>query len=429
VKPDRRLTANIALRGAAAGIALLVQVCLVRLLGADGYGSLIIFMTVCALLAIVACGGLDVVLVRRFAIDTARGNHAALRGALKAGLTRTSLLAASIVVLVWLGRLTAEACGLATSALPPTPWLLAGAVIASATTVTVAGLRGMKRFLTADFTESVIKPISMALVALAVMRLPYEATTQAQLTFIAGNLVALLCALWIFRRKTSTSAVGDGVGEVQPLPGVVESSTLTAYALVAFAFFQLDTLLVGMFGTPQDVGAYNMACNLVRLVIFLPLIIAARSQPQVAVLFDQRDYGSLRALASANLRRALLSALGAALLLALLGQPILEKIHDGFGNAYPALLILCVAHVINSSLIVLTSILLMCGLQRLVLQAQLAGLALCLPMYLLLIPDYGPAAAAGSVLVGIAVDLAALCFLAHRAMNKKTSSEVLLSQT
>lgn len=427
----QRLIANILLRAMAAALAFAAQILLVGWLGPTGYGSYVLFAATCSLVFVLSSAGVDVALLKRTAINHAQEERRALLRDLYKALTIGLILAVFWTVAAEIFRRSALLNAWSTVAVPGFPWLLGGVVFISGLAILVAALRGIHRFVAADTADSIVKPLSI----LGVVALLSEAAgppdhAVGYAAFIAGHGIAIVFATAIVWKAISAmprneeAVIPRQVAFLKPK----ESFVLVLYALVSYAFFQFDTLLVGLFRGPEEVGAYNMACNFVRLVIFLPLIVAARLQPSIAVMFKERRFPEMLALVRASLYKSMLAATLAAVALGIFGHALLRTVNPAFIASYPALVILAVAHIANSALIVLAAALLMCGYQRLIVQAQLAGLALCLPLYFVLIPRWGMTGAAIAVLVGLGIHLSALAWLIQRRLHEQALHEILLSK-
>lgn len=408
----RRFAVSAVIRSSAAALAFASQVLLVRLLSADAYGSYVVFVTSCALLALVASGGLDVIITRRVSTGYDRRDQKRI----VQDICRAALLALALGVLTCAVLAAVRASPISSrwhllAGIDMSALLLGVSTLALATLGTAA-VRGLHRFVVADMIDFLARPLAVlaGVAALAVSAPP--ATALAPAAFIGANaLTIVLCALAVrhaLRRAAFVPASAQGTATEACEEPLRPSSTLVAYGLMSYAMFQLDTLLVGIYRGALEVGAYNMACNFVRLVIFVPLIIVAQMQPRAAVLFSRGEHAPLIALVRSRVGISLLAAGSAGALLAVSGPMLLRMVDPQFSSATAALMLLCMAHLCNSALLVLSGALLMGGLHSLVLRSQICGLAVCIPLYFVLIPDHGGTGAAAAVLAGLAVNLAAL---------------------
>lgn len=399
----RSIAANVAIKGTAAGLAFVTQIALVKMLGPTGYGQLVLFITLCSLLAVVGKMGLDVSLVRLSALAHSQQDRSSLRflaieGSLAAVLASLVACTGYAVALPFLGSVANFAPG-------GTALVFACVALMSVAGVLGAVSRGRLRILRAEFTESIVRPV-LLLLALTVL-LAGTATAQGWAPPLAYTLTqAAVCGV------LCVGLVPRGPLQFQdrlrwralsfPPPG---SGSLIGLGLIGFVMFHLDTLLLGLYRSADDVGSYNMACNLARLVIFVPMILAGQAQPLLAVAWKETDaeryFGIVRSIV---LKSLLAAALGSAVLL-VLGEWLLGAIHPKLATAGGALRILAVAHCFNAVSIVASAALYMAGLEALVMRAQFLGAALAVAGYLVLIPRLGLEGASMSVLAGLAIVL------------------------
>lgn len=416
----RDVALHVGLRAGAAGLAFVAQIGLVRLLGAERYGDYILFATACSLLFIFACSGLDTVVLRRVAIQADSGAGTPVAAIVRrAGLV--SMATALLTVTAFSALRAMPAIERWSAQLPSLAWIAAGVLSMTVLAIALSAVRGSRRFLLADTAEGILKPLAMLGVAALLLTSGAMPPTQvAYAALLVANLLATGMALLAFRSWNAaplpTAAAHDRPALLRPR----EAAGLVCYALMAYAMFQLDTLLVGLYSGTQEAGAYNMACNFVRLVIFVPLILAARAQPTVARQFARQEFAALRAALRSDLRRSVGTAAACAVVLMACGRSLLHAVDPSHAVAYGALCILALAHVVNSAVIVLNAALLMCAAQRTVVLAQLCGLAFSLPLYLLLIPRFGMAGAAVAVLAGLSANAAALAWQSPRVFARPT---------
>ncbi len=427
---DRRLVANLALRATAALLGFVVQIALVRLLGTSGYGNYVLFVSTCSLIFIFAGGGLDVKLLRAVSTGYAQRDKQYLVSVAMKAMVLGLCFAVGWVLVFQLLRQIPMLKQWVDSSLPGGEWLVPSVIAMTTLYLAVAGIRGMHRFLAADTADSIIKPAAiLGIVTLLLLEYAPPSPMVGFIAFIGGHCIAVIfcwCIAWRSLSQGEWSA-SKRTSQIKMI-GAQEAVVLTSYALISYAFFQLDTLLVGIYHGATEVAGYNMACNFVRLVLFVPLIIAARSQPVIAVLFKERKYQELLSLMKSNLRKSLFASIAAAVLLLIAGLPLLRFVNPGFDSSYPALAVLSIAHVINSVSLVATSALLMGGHQKLVVQAQLGGLLVCLPLYFLLIPRFDTIGAAIAVLIGLAFNLLLLTGLVRRLISTVPQDEIRLPQ-
>jgi O-antigen/teichoic acid export membrane protein len=91
------------------------------------------------------------------------------------------------------------------------------------------------------------------------------------------------------------------------------------------------------------------------------------------------------------------------LILVIFGRPLLRAVSPDFDTAYPALVVISAAYLVNSVVLILSGMLVMCRKEAVAMWAHLIGLVVCVPLLLLLVPRLGRVGAATAVLVSLVV--------------------------
>lgn len=405
--------ANVAIKGGGAGLAIAAQFLLVRILGPAGYGDYAVFIASATLLLAISRLGLDVIAVRRTSILYARRLRAELASFLR-----------DAAVLACLGTAVACAILLAFRALfpqqafaPGLPLMVGAVLLMTMLAVFASALRGMEQLLLADGLDSVAKPILLIGMAFpAALVLPSGRVGPAAFV-LAHMAVCLMVAAAIRRRLKALPENGPAAPAADEAMSPSEIGALTAIALLSYSYFSLDTLLVAHHVSAEHTGAYAAAGTLVRAVLIIPFILALRMQPRVAVCFDRGDLPGLYRTTRVALLASLGAALVAALVLAASGNWLLARMDPGFVVAYPSLLVLCVAHLVNAAVMTVSMALAMCRQQHRVFWSSVAGVLVCIPLYYVLIPWLHLMGAALSVLAGLFVNLLTLLLMARHWMR------------
>lgn len=403
---------NVLIKVAAAASAFLVQIALVRLVGPEGYGKYALFVAYCSLALILGKYGLDVISIRLVAVFFAKRRLQVVRrlgwNLLIAG-TFSSLLAGLIFGGLAYMRPLYKGEGVIT------PILIVLTIIVMCVSAISNGLvKGLSEVNLAEGVDSLGKPALIAIFTAIFAVLPWIAIGLApQFAFLFANLIIAAVLLYYFILRTRQGPETDEKEELKSLLNRREGFIFVANGLISYGFFQLDTLLLGFFQGEASVGAYAMACNLVRLVIFLAMILVAQSQAKLAVAYHEGDTALFLKLASQTTRYSVIAGAIAAAVLTAISIILLEKISPTFVGAVPALIVLSGAHIANCAMISLSSALNMAGKHGMIFKAQIGGIAITLPLYALLIPPYGMMGAAISVFLGVLVS-ASLTYMFFR---------------
>lgn len=412
---SRAVTANVLIKAGGAALAFGSQIALARWLGPQAFGELVLFITACALLSIVARWGMDVSLVRRVALAHSRTDRDAVR-ALVVESTLFSLLGTAAVCAAFLayGRVGSMPGALASVA----PWMLVASV-AAMTLVAVVGAaaRGQSQVLQVEFVESVFRPVVWVVL---VFIGAWLGLGQGAALGMMSYVLALAAAAFALGIHACPRGPMHWLQSIRmrslglPPPGGL---ALVGTGLIGFAMYQLDTLILGIHRPASELAGYNMACNFVRLVIFLPLILAAQAQPILAVSWAQSDRSAFFRTADSLLRRGVPMAALAAVVLLASGHWLLTLTHPAFAEATNALRILAVAHVFNAAALLVSAGLYMAGMERRVLWSNACGALCASVLYMELIPRYGSVGAALAAAAGMLIVFAMLvgAYVRHRS--------------
>jgi O-antigen/teichoic acid export membrane protein len=408
---------NIGIGGAAAALGFFLHIFLVKELGSAMYGKYVLFATACSLLFIFSRSGLDIVTLRRSAIAYEMRDRFELMEILTKALTLSvafSIIATTIAYVAQTitpnlySRIPIEAF-----------WLLAGVTSMTVLSIGIAVIRGVTMPLAADAIDMLLKPALVVISVYLINRLDETPSFIAYMTFSVANLVsAIVCCVVIYGvfQRTAWKASGKKIGQTEFLQKNT-ALPLILYSLLTYVFFQADTLILAAYTSESTIAAYNMACNYVRLVIFVPMILIARSQPMFAVAANAQDRIEFFRLISYNLKTSAGAAIGASLILIVFGKWLLTTVDASFVTAYPSLVVLAVAHCINSIVIVLSNSMLMSGRHNQVVVSQLLGAAISIPLYFFAIPKFGMVGAAISVCFGLLATSVALSLFVFRSIK------------
>jgi len=395
---NRKVLQMATIRSAAVALSLFLQIWLVATFGAATYGDYVIFVTLCSLVTIISIGGLDTQALKISAIDrSVSGRNAKLDLLHSPFITRGLIFTTICCLIIWcLSSFNIDYF----SRLPIFSWTLLYVATVGAVTfqILIAVLRGIGRPVLADLFDAIIRNTFTGLIALF-LTAAFTATLNHAVMAYAFSFYFCLFAIVL-------------VTGIRPAPPATRDTPKPQYTtrmhfgfmltgLVSYAFFQLDTLILSAQVSATELGAYNMACNLVRAVIFIPLILVVLIQPRIAVEFERNNFRAVARIAAAGIGLSIFAAIGCAVALWMIGGYILSLIAPEFLVAREAMLILSAAHVVNSALIIVAGVISMSGRFFDIAKAQVVGSIVSVALYIVLIPLHGQQGAALSVLIGL----------------------------
>lgn len=400
-KANRNFISSIAIRITAVIITFYLQIWIVAKFGAELYGQYISFITLNAMLVIFAKGGLDTVILRLTSIeysDTRSSERLSEMGTIT--LIR-GVIFSSLVVLTYYFLQATLLSG--TRFTVKYGWTLIyvsviGTVSAS---IAMSYVRGLNRPVVVEFVDNIVR--SSLFLFFASVGLYIDVSARNNLAEAYASTIAFIFVILVIMalRTVPLAKMPNTYRQIRSGYTASEHFGFMSSGLLGFTFFQLDTLLLGFYRSDLEVGSYNMVCNFVRLVIFVPLIVVNLMQPQIAVAYSTNDTSKVMRLLSGAVAASLIPAVIAAGILFLYGDLLLEWVEPRFSGSKPALIILLFAHLVNTCIIILNGTLSMIGRHADIVKSHIIGSVLTVTSYYFLIPQYGQNGAAISVLFGL----------------------------
>ena len=389
-------------------MAFILQIILVRDLGENIYGDYIIFVSLCSLIYIFSNAGLNIITLRNISIAFSE-NSKKLFIKIIYEVTKKAILFSIIwtflFTLLGYSKLLSNLNKIISNPL----WVLVGVMSVTILSVGLAVMRGVRLFVRAEITESILRPLFLLISIFILIRIYNKSSIEiGYAAFSIANLIIIISIIFQVKKSYYNMPNDSKSLDNFKITSKSESVILIMVGLVSYCYFQLDTLLVGVFSSSEIVGAYNMAGNFVRIVIIVALIATSQMQPMVSIAYKNNEFIEIKKLIKIACLKSIIAAIIGVITLILLGKNFLNYVSNSYEDAYLALIILSIAHIFNSILIVVSGGMLMCNNQSIVIKSQIAGIIFCIPLYFLLIPKYGMVGASISVLIGLIINFIVL---------------------
>lgn len=408
----RQSGVSFATRVVGLAVAFFSNILLARLLGPSGYGAYAIAIGWASLLAIPARLGLDNVALRFVTLYRERREVGALRGLLSSSaraIFLASICAAAVALLAAavMGRgeidpLLAVAVGLLVFPLAAMGWLS-------------AVIRSFARIFASQAYEQLVRPLLLIAMLAATWLSGWlvDAPLALGLTWLA---IVVPLAVLAGQVRCEVAALGD-----QP-PTYADrrlwmavSWPLFLLSLFQEASNQIDLLLLGALKDAASAAQFAAAMRLTSLASFGLVAIVSVSAPTIASAFHGDDQTTLAKIATMTARLSLLFALLIVVVLVIFGRLALAAFGPTFSEAYPVLVILCLASLISASTGSVGYYLLMTGNERIAAAIMVVALLVAAAMDVLLIPIFGAIGAAIGSASGLAAwNLAMLIIVRQR---------------
>ncbi|OYW39574.1 MAG: polysaccharide biosynthesis protein [Azorhizobium sp. 12-66-6] len=364
-----------------------------RILGAHEAGLFFLCITWIGLISTVARAGFEKAIIRHMAAELALGKEKQARIALFTGVGWATLggaLATALTVL-FAHPLSTHVFGEPDLGLP---LAVSAAVILPQTLCIVIGhaLSGLNRGVAAQFIQNGLWPVlTLGAVAAGITSL-----NGMLLALGAANLAATLVGLYLILRHKGplhTPSPDDPPEEV--LPALWRTAfPLGVVEVVQVSLNSIPVLVLGVFASASDVGAFSVANRISMLIWVVIISIGTIAAPSFAALHRRGEWDALRTL---NRRvRAVVALCGIPVIAAMMIFPaqVLHLIGPGFESASTALVIMGVGQLINCLLPCQDIVLAMTGHGGVLRWLNTAQLATCCLLGAVLIPLFGMTGAA-----------------------------------
>jgi O-antigen/teichoic acid export membrane protein len=147
--------------------------------------------------------------------------------------------------------------------------------------------------------------------------------------------------------------------------------------------------MLGLFGTPADVGMFGVAARLALPLSFLGASIQAVYEPKFAGLYRTGNYVDLHSEFRTSLRHSFLLAVGMLVSMALLAEPLLLLFGKEFLGAKPSFLVMLVGTCSMAALGPSGSLMTMTHKGHYNAWVAIASLPLAAGLLYALVPNYG----------------------------------------
>lgn len=390
---------TVVLRIAGTLLAFLLSVALARTLGPDGYGM---YAYVFALVGIPAQIGLSTLLLRDTARAEAAGDWPTMRGlwrwSSQASLAISGVLAAAGVVVYALTSGRWSPMETATAAIGLVLMPVLGQV-----NLMGAALRGLRRVVLGQLPDTVLRP---GLFLVLVAAVPSLTSATAMALHTAATLAALLVTMLLVRAAAPWRGAAEPVAHSNAFARewFHSSVPLAITAVLMLVNQQADILLLGVFRSKEEVGAYRVAVSMAGLVAVGLQAGNMVLSPHFARLYAQNDMRRLQILVTQSSRLVVWLALPVVLLCTFFGEPLLRLIFGPrYAGAYAPLAILCWGQLVNVAMGSVGVLLNMTGYERDTLRGVTVAAGINLVLNLVMIPLWGMHGAAISSGTSLAV--------------------------
>jgi O-antigen/teichoic acid export membrane protein len=405
-----------AIRIVSAAIALVSQVIFARWMGQFEYGIFVLVWVTVVILGNLSCLGFQTSVIRFVPEYLDRGEHDHLRGILLTSklfaLGLTTCVAVVGAASVYHFRNAIESYYVA----PFIIGLICLPMIALGDTLDGTA-RSRSWALVALAPTYIIRPILSLLVMTIAHATGFAPTAMtAIVSAIIATYVTTLVQLSVVNRRFK-AVVSPGSRTIRF--GEWFAVSLPIFLVEGFFFLltNADVLMVGRFLEPDKVATYFATVKLLALVHFVYFSVKAGAAQRYSELMHTHDHAQLAQFARDTARWTFWPSLAMAIILLILGKPLLLLFGAQFTDGYPLLFVLVVGVVARASVGPAESLLNMAGKQKICASVYALTLIVNICLSILLIPVYGLPGAAFATAFSMVFEAVTLALTVYSRLN------------
>lgn len=366
-----------------------LQVALARMYGPALLGLYVLGATVAAVASVLAQFGLDNGVVRYVARHRSDGDEGRVRGTIMLSLATTFFLGIALASVVFFGAGFLAVGVFGDARLEGVFRVFAVSVpFLAVMSVALWATQGFQTVKYATYVREMIQPLAnLALVV--VFYVAAAGILGAAFAYLLSMAVGAALSLFYLRRifprilDRQTPAKFEGrelFSSSAPMLVVNVMDNMNVWAAVA---------ILGLFASAGDVGVYNAAARTAGLSMLILAAFKGIFSPMISELHRRGESYRLGSLYKDVTLWTFTGSLVAFCLTALLARDIMAVFGEEFIPGWPALVVIAVAQLFNSSVGLTNSALAMTGHQKIVMAATLVSAAALVAASLVLVPLYG----------------------------------------
>lgn len=234
----------------------------------------------------------------------------------------------------------------------------------------------------------------IAMVAANLAGFPMRAETAAASAIVATWAAGIVQTVLINRRLPSVAGAGPRTYAFRTW--LTAAMPLLVIAACEITLQSADVLIISHYLTPTHVAIYFAAAKTMSLMMFVHYAVGSAVANRFAALGARGDAESLRAFVADAVRWTFWPSLAAAVVLLLMGMPLLWLFGPQFVEGYPVMLILVVGFLFRSAMGPAEFLLNMLGQQTACAAVLVTTAILNIALNLLLVPAFGLVGAAAA---------------------------------
>lgn len=395
-----------ALRCLSAGLLYLTQIVLARWMGNTEYGIYVAVWTWVLILGGMSHLGLNLAAIRLAPVYRETGDANLLRGLIR-GSRVFALCSGTAVMLAGLAGVWLLSDRIESAFVWPLYLALICVPLHALTDVQDGLGRGHGWMATALAPPYVLRPALLLLGMLIahILGQPMTAATAASAAIAATWLSGIVQSA--FLNSKLTRIVPEGPRSYAFGSWLKISFPLLAILACDLTLQNADVLVISKYLQPQDVGVYFAATKTMALIMFVHYAVGSATANKFAALHARGDREGLRAFVKDAVNWTFWPSLASAIVILLLGKPLLWLFGPAFEAGYPVMCILVFGFLLRSAMGPAEFLLNMLGEQALCAAVLVSAAITDIALNFALVPQFGiiGAAIATSFSLGLAAVL------------------------
>ena len=376
-------------------LGFLNQIIFARILGAGGFGEVLLALSVLNISVQIARFGLEEAMMRFIPFYVDEKDDARVKGTIYFSLKFSFVISIIIVLILFMfSRFISVNIFHSEGLLKLLP-VVAVAIPSGVIRGVIGGiLKGYKDAYKALLPEFIISPLFRIIIFLLFL-FGNVSPLHAVIAFVSGEIIALLVSIKFLLKKLE---------DLKPVRQQYENKKVLdfAYAILftnisALLYTQSDLWILGMFNSTEIVGIYGAASKLVILVYFPMLAFATMLPPLMSSIHASGDRDELKKVVSESTRWILSMALPIIIVLILEGKLILKYFYgEQFTAGYAVLLILAIGQLIKAGMGLVGVLLQMTGGHKAYMKINIFWGITNVILNIILVPRFGMIGAASA---------------------------------
>ncbi len=277
-------------------------------------------------------------------------------------------------------------------------------------------LQGLKRTAQAATVLSVLTPLSA--VVLTPPLIVFLGVDGAAAGYGIACVVCALTSMHLWRRSVGPSPASRNSIAVWPITKIC--LPLFWISIAQLAIYWSPILLLGFWGSAEDVGIFGNALRLGMLVSFALLSVNAILAPKIAEIYVSGELAEVGRLVRSATRLVMGVATPVILLLLVFTEQIMALFGKDFTSGASVLSVILIGQTVNVFTGSVGHVLIMCGKEKLMRNNVIGCAVLIVVLCVTLIPTYGQMGAAWAVSITLAAQNLIAAILVHRELGIRT---------